>query len=463
MTQTAEQWAVETWGQVDLGDQRLNRRAVLIGAKMAANPEASLPQQMQEPAALQAAYRLMNNPHVHLNSLLEPVYQQTRQAADRPEVVLWVNDLTELDYTFHNAKTGLGPIGDSRGKGLLMHSTLAVQPEKRTVLGLGSVQVFLRQPAPKPRPKWTRSPEGKIWEKAAQQVGAAPEGCLWVHVSDAGSDYFPYLAACVDQGKHFLVRVSRNRLLTWEESDPQSEQSEAHKLMDYVRSLAPQAGSAYPVQVRATTKQAAREAEVAMTWAPVTLSPSAQAPPDERQHAPMQAWVLRVWEPNPPENVEAIEWILLSSLPLEDLSAARRCVDWYTCRWLCEDFHQCLKTGCKIERSQLDDRTDLENLLGFAAPIAVRLLQLRQVARHSPEMLANQVMEPLMVKVLALHQHIDAKTMTIRRFWLLVARLGGFQGRKCDGNPGWRTIWHGWRYLSDLTDGARLFAYTHER
>lgn len=458
MTQTAPEWALQTWGKVDLGDERLNRRAVRIGAQMVANPEASLPQQMQNPAALQAAYRLMNNSRVKLPALLEPVYQQTRQAAHRAAVVLWVNDLTEVDYTFHNAKTGLGPIGDNRGRGFLLHSTLAVQPEGRDVLGLGSVQVLLRQPTPKPRPKWTRSPEGQVWEQAARQVGPAPEDRLWVQVSDAGSDYFAYLAACLDQGQHFLVRVSRNRLLTWAEADPQAAQDQAQKRVDYARSLAPQTGSAYPVQLRATPQQAARQAEVVMAWAQVTLAPSPQAPPDERDQPPLTAWVLRVWEPHPPATAEGLEWILLSSLPIHDLRTARRCVDWYTCRWLCEDFHQCLKTGCQIERSQLDDRADLENLLGFAAPVAVRLLQLRQAARHAPDIPAKQGVEPLMVEVLARHQHTDANSMSLKRFWLWVARLGGFQGRRGDGNPGWRTLWRGWRYLSDLTDGARLFA-----
>lgn len=456
MTQTAAEWAQQTWEEVNLGDKRLNRRAIEIGARMAANPEGSLPQQMQSPSILQAAYRLMNNKHVTMPALLEPHYLQTREEAGKQKVVLWVNDLSEVDYTFHNAKTGLGPIGNEKGKGFLLHSSLGIVPESRQVLGVGSVQVILRQPTPKPRPKWSRTAEGLVWEKAADEVGAAPAGVQWVHVSDAGSDYFPYLATCVDQAKHFLVRVSRNRLLTWDDEDPQAGQAEANKLVDYVRSLAPQPESGYPVMVSADKKQPAREAQVVMAWGKVTISPSPQAPDNERTHSALTAWVLRVWEPTPPENVEALEWVLLSSLPVSNLKEAQCRVDWYTCRWLCEDFHQVLKTGCKIERSQLDDRADLENLLGFAVPIAVRLLQLRQIARQKPETLAITVVDPLMVKVLAIHQNENVQTMTIHAFWRLVARLGGFLGRKRDADPGWRTIWRGWHFLSDLTDGARL-------
>lgn len=450
-------WAQQTWGSLRLGDKRLNRRAVRIGARMAAKPEASLPEQMKAPADLEAAYRLLNNRSVTMSALLAPSYARTRQLASPPgPVVLWVNDLTELDYSFHTAKTGLGPSGDARGQGFLLHTTLAIQAETRQVLGLGSQLVLLRQPAPKPRPKWTRSPEGLVWEAAVDQLGPAPEGARWVQVSDAGSDYFPYLATCRAQQQHFLIRVSRNRLLTWDEQAPEATQAAARKLVDYARSLPPASGSQFTLAIPAKKQQPVRQAELVLAWASVTLAPSPQAPPAERSLSPLQAWVLRVWEVPAPETSDAIEWILISSLPITRLSEAYTRVDWYTCRWFCEDLHQCLKTGCRIEKSQLDERRDLENLLGFVTPIAVRLLQLRQAARLPQGTLATQVVEPLMVEVLSRLQNLDSSQLTVQDFWRHLARLGGFQGRQGDGNPGWRILWRGWKYLSDLTDGARL-------
>ena len=109
-----------------------------------------------------------------------------------------------------------------------------------------------------------------------------------------------------------------------------------------------------------------------------------------------------------------------------------------------------------MERSQLDDGADLRRLLGFCCPIAVRLLQLRQVARQTPELPAVAVVPPLMVKVLTLRRTRMSTSMTISEFWRAVAILGGHQGRRGDGPPGWRTIWRGWRKLSDLTEGAKL-------
>ncbi len=450
MELSALEFAQQTWGAVKLGDRRLTVRAVRIGSCMVAHPDASLAAQMQDPAALEGAYRLMNNANVSLPALLAPTYERTRQLASGVAVVLWVNDQTELDYTFQRDKSGMGPIGDGKGRGLLMHSTLAIRPETREVLGLGNVQVYLRQETPLPEPKWTRSMESRVWEVAAEQVGAAPEGVTWVEVSDAGSDRFLYLAKCLDLHKHFLIRVLFNRWVRCAEDEKR------RKLVDYARSLVPQAGSETAVEVPATHKQAARSAHLLMGWAEVCLPPSSQAPVAERKHPPLQVWVLRVWEPEPPAGVKGIEWILLSSLPVTCLQEAQLRVEWYTCRWFCEDFHQCLKTGCRIEHSQLSDRSDTENLLGFVTPIAVHLLQVRQMVRQLPERPAMEVVDPLMVEVVAAKQQVDSQTMSLQTFWLLVARLGGFQGRKSDGPPGWRTLWWGWRYVSDLTEGARL-------
>ncbi|MCL5996246.1 MAG: hypothetical protein M1546_09330 [Chloroflexi bacterium] len=121
-----------------------------------------------------------------------------------------------------------------------------------------------------------------------------------------------------------------------------------------------------------------------------------------------------------------------------------------------------LKTGCRVEAAQLDDGADLERLLGFALSIAVRLLQLRQLARHAPERWARTAVDPLLVQIVAHERAVDPAEMSLQQFWQHVAALGGHQGRKRDGPPGWRTLWRGWRYVSDLYTGACLFAQSNK-
>lgn len=457
MISAAAEWAAQQWGRVELGDKRLTRRAVLMGERMAARPDASLPKQMKTRAMLDAAYGMLNHPGVTLAGLTAPHRSETLRVARDERVVLMAEDTTELDFTEQWHKTGLGPIGDGRGQGLLLHSTLAVLPDVRLVLGLAHIESILRVPTNHAK-KWARSPEGLVWEVSAKAVGPPPAGVLWVHVSDSGSDIFEYLLTCRELDKHFLVRAHHNRELRWEDGSPEADEATVRHALDYARSLPAVRDSAYTVTVPAHGKQPKREAVIALAWGQATLMPPAQAPKALRDRGPVTVWILHAWEPDAPAGVEPVEWVLLSSVPINTLAEAQRTIHWYTCRWLCEDYHQCLKTGCRVELSQLDDGADITRLLGFAAPIAVRLLQLRQDVRQAPETPATETVEPLMVKVLAHQYQLDWRTLTLNQFYRHVAMLGGYLGRRRDGPPGWRALWDGWHYLSDLTAGARLVA-----
>jgi hypothetical protein len=367
-------------------------------------------------------------------------------------LVLLVSDVTELDYSHHAGTTGLGPVGNGRQQGLLVHSTLALTPHPRQVLGLACQQVVLRVPDRRTfTGSWARTPEGLVWRNAVERLGPAPAGRRWVHVSDRGSDIYEYLAACQLQGVDCLVRAAKNRFL----QAPADDEPPA-KLLDYARGLPAAPESGFALSLPARHQQPARDAELVLAWAPVEIPPPRYAPPVIQQLPPLQLSVVRVWEPNPPAGVKPLEWILLSSQPVTDLTGAHEKVDWYTARWLSEDYHQCLKTGCRVEASQLDDGRDLERLLGLLAPVAVRLLQLRQAARDTPDLPATALIDPLVVRVLAARQKLEPAQLTLALFWRAVARLGGHQDRRRDGPPGWRTLWRGWRYLSDLVEGARL-------
>jgi hypothetical protein len=200
---------------------------------------------------------------------------------------------------------------------------------------------------------------------------------------------------------------------------------------------------------------------VVVQWAPVTINPPIQAAAAVRQWGALRVAAVRVWEPHPPRGTPRVEWVLLASRSVATRAAAEQVIDYYTCRPLCEDYHQCLKTGCRVEHSQLDDRADVERLIGFQAPLAVRLLQLRHAARETPDGPAEAEIDLLMVHILLQRLGSPQTTLTLSEFRQGVARLGGYQGRRSDGPPGWRTIWRGWHKLSDLTAGARLVQATN--
>jgi len=458
VTRAADEWAAEQWEGVKLCDARLGRRALQVGVAIAAHPEQSLPQQMKDRTALRGAYTLLNHPGVTMDQLSQPHWEQTRQAAEQHKIVLFTEDTTEVDYTHHPTKKGLGPIGNGEGQGLLLHSTLAVVPGSvPQILGLAYQQVVLRQAAPQPRPKYTSSPEGQVWARSAEAVGKPSEhAVVWVHVGDRGSDDFRFMHTCRQNNKHFLIRVQHNRLLEWAQEEIESE---ARKLADFARSLPSQ--HSYSLKLRAQHKRPARTAHIQLAWAEVSIPAPQWGPPELRDQPAIRAWVIRAWEVDAPPDAEAVEWILITSVPTQTVEQAQERVMWYTCRWLCEDYHQCLKTGCAIEKREFDHGDDIRRLLGFLGPTAVRLLQMRNVARVEPQIPAAQYINPLMVDLLV--QRLNWTTVAalpMGDFWRGVAQLGGHLGRRGDGQPGWKTIWRGWLYLSDLAEGARLYAVT---
>jgi hypothetical protein len=130
--------------------------------------------------------------------------------------------------------------------------------------------------------------------------------------------------------------------------------------------------------------------------------------------------------------------------------------EFVICDCTIEDYHQCLKSGCRIEERQLQQVDGLIRLLGLVSPLAVRLLQVRELAREDPERSASEVIDPLMLAVLAERSGQPLATLTLGTFWIEVARLGGYLARSSDGPPGWRTIWKGWLFLHTLLEGVQL-------
>lgn len=147
---------------------------------------------------------------------------------------------------------------------------------------------------------------------------------------------------------------------------------------------------------------------------------------------------------------------MLTSLGTETGAHAWLRVDWYRCRWIVEEYHHCLKTGGRLEERSLHTAERLIRLLGLRSPIAIRLLQLRDLARLTPELAAEQVIEPETCALIAVSASLPLEQLTVAQFWQEVARLGGHLGRRRDGPPGWKTLWKGWLHLQTMLEGIHL-------
>jgi hypothetical protein len=472
MVLSPQHWAEETFGSVQVGDQRRSKRVVQIAARIAHDPAGSLPAQMQDHAMLEGAYRLLHCPDVTYDQLMAPHVQQTREAAGKVGRVLLIQDTTEVDYQQYPTTSGLGPIGkENAHQGFLLQSVLAVVPQSRAVLGLAYQEPFLRKRAPAGETDWQRQfreRESQVWERAVQAIGIPPAGVQWIHVGDRGSDMFPLLSLCRQQQCDFVVRAAQDRcvdLLVEQGETPAAPRSH-HKarpdqpprkasqhLFAVVRSWASQDEA--DLKLDASKQRAARTAHLAISWGTVRLLPPRDSATSAGLH-PLVVWVVRVWEPNPPEGVEALEWVLLCSMPIASVAQAWERVDWYRGRWIVEDYHQGLKTGCRVEQRHVQDYDSLRRLLGFLAPTAVRLLQVRAMARQEPEAAASLVLSADVVQVVATLAQVPVSQLSTHQAWHTIARYGGYQGRKSDGPPGWKTLWKGWFYIQALVEGVHL-------
>jgi hypothetical protein len=187
--------------------------------------------------------------------------------------------------------------------------------------------------------------------------------------------------------------------------------------------------------------------DLTVSWLPVRVQPPRLGPWHEAE--PLVCWLIRAWSGD-------IEWLLLSTVPVDDAEAAAEVVRWYGHIWLVEEYHKALKTGCRYEQSQLRTRDRLLALLGFLSLIAVRLLTVRDAARTRPLTPAVNVVPILLVRLVAAHFGLEAADLTISEFSRRVAMVGGFLGRKGDGEPGWQTLWKGWVEVLQWYRGALL-------
>ncbi len=444
-----DQWAEQTFGPARLGDQRRTRRAVKAACAIAHDPAASLPQQQQTWKDLKALYRLLDEADVTFEALMQPHWQQTRAQMEAQPLVLVVQDTTELDFTAHPKMAGVGPLGTERGRGLYLQTMLAVQPKLRAVLGCALQETFIRRSAPqgegRDQRRQRRERETDVWRRLVQRLGSVPAQTTLVHVGDRGADMFELFHACRATQTHFLVRAAQNRRIVCTEPG-------GIYLLTCARAWPSQ--DYRPFEVPASHGHQARSTHLQIAWGPMQVLPPRWEPHATKE--PMELWVIRVWEEEPPEGEEPLEWLLLTSVPTVTLEQAWERVAWYTCRWVVEEYHQCLKTGCRIEARQVQSVERLLRLLGLVAPVAVRLLQLRDLMRGAPERLACGVVEAELLAVVAAQTHQSAALMTTADFWQAVARLGGYLARRRDGPPGWKTLWKGWVYVQTLLEGVHL-------
>jgi len=462
----------EHFGEAYLGDVRRTRSLVDQANRFFRHPGGTLPHKCKCPKALRRCYDLMKVPAVTHPAVLEPHAHRTLRFLRRQTgAVLILHDATELDYSgLKTLHPQLAKIGNSFAKGTESLNSLAVLPEGRTVLGLVSQILHVRPRVPKDETQVQRrdseSRESLLWLKAVDNVAEADRRCrrrdglsgtpaagepLVVDIADRASDTFEFLDHEDLLGRKYVLRSQHNRGIRVGHDD----RGGRTLLHDHLRGL-PEQGGRRQIELAEREGRPARKATLAVTWAAVTILP----PENRRGHyrgRPLEVWAIRVWEPEPPPGVEAVEWFLLTNLPVEAAGNAWEKVEWYCCRWVIEEFHKAQKTGCGIEDPQFTHVERLQPMIALLSVVAAMLLNLRDLSRDErlSELPATEVVDEELVEVLSGWRYGERRPLTVREFFRALARLGGHQNRKCDGAPGWLVLWRGWIDLQRMAAGAR--------
>lgn len=447
---SAPNWCHEEFANIDLKDARLDSRCQTLAEAMSAQPNVPINQACEDWADTKAAYRFFDNAKVSSERILSPHIQRTVERMGKHPLVLAVQDTSFLNYTHHPKTKGAGAIGTKKQKqsGFVMHSTLALTAEGLP-LGLLNQAIWPRpvdQPS-KTSAECSRQPieekESYKWIQAFQKTIDLPlDETETLTICDREADIYEMFALAKEEKAKLLVRASFDRALI-DESE--------RKLRAKVQK-SPQAGS-LKVAVPQSKTQPKRDAILSVRYTSVTLKPPWR--PNKKKLPVVTLNAVFIREDNPPDNVEEpIEWLLLTNWCVDCFADAVQIVKWYRCRWQIEVFHKILKSGCVIEECRLETAERLYPFIALKSIIAWRLHWMTYVNRHEPDAPCTVILAEHEWQALYMRVHrtstLPTQSPTVYEAVRWIGQLGGFLGRKNDGEPGITVIWRGWQRLQDI-------------
>lgn len=461
--------------QVELGDKRLEKRHRNVVEMLSAAPEKSFVQMSGSEAELKGLYRFFNHGAAEPQKLFAPHVAATVQRCAELGKVLVPHDTSGISLG-GESRRGLGRLNDG-GQGYYLHLSSALSAEGlRVPLGALRYEALVREEAPdqeRKKRKWRdKAPqrESQRWWRGVQEVQGLFEGSgtELIHLMDREADDYELLATMLGAGVRFVVRLKFDRLLALsKEAGAQGAPRKVHEALAEAQvRLEREVELSARKRDRSTEKRKTHPARQRRTahLAASAMRLSIRRPDNVSKVDPPLAPSItlncvRVWEPNPPEGIEPLEWYLLTSEPIDSAENIARVIDYYRARWVAEEFFKALKSGCAIEKRRLECRDALLTALALSIPIAWRILLLRSLARTDPELSSSVVLSDLQIQILqrARPSLRLPDRPTIREALLAVAALGGHL--KHNGEPGWIVIGRGFEKLLSLEEGWLLARY----
>jgi hypothetical protein len=431
-------WTQTEFEQLELGDARLNKRARLLMERLAADPMASVPKACRGWGETMAAYRFFDNDSVEWPAILAPHWEQTQTRMRAHPVILCLQDTTELDFNGQGA-LGLGPLSYEAQRGMYLHPTYAVTPQ-REPLGVLDAWMWAREKKDelgqrgglKESLRWI---EG--YERIAEMATSLPTTRL-VYVADREADLMALMerAQALGTPADWLVRAAHNRCLP-----------EGDKLWERTTHTEPLGQIAFTMASRHGVK--ARTVRQHLWMQRVEL------PAGKGKSVAATCLVAREFDA--PPGVKPIEWRLLTNRVASTLDEATELINWYRARWEIEMLFNILKNACRVEALQLGSIERLERALALFLVVAWRVAHLMRLGRTCPELDAMLFFDADEIRGAYLLTEVrQPPRPKLNEVLRLIARLGGFLCRKGDGEPGAKTIWLGLKEVHIAAKTLRL-------
>ena len=425
-----------------LSDRRLITRLSILASDLGDNPEKSIPDACGELSKTKAAYDFFENKNVHWQSILAPHVKNTIERCKQQQLVLLIQDTTPQDFSTLHKTTGLGPYSTKpKALGLLMHSVLAINQDG-VPLGLPYLNIWSRENYPKQKRHQRyqlpiQEKESNKWLLALEESSKLlPKNIKRVTIADRESDIYEFFKKAIELEEHLVIRATHNRRITGE-----------HRLLyEQIEQISELGQCLVDIPRDSEKNLPPRQAKLSIRYCPVNVC---QAHARTKNPESVSLYAVYAIEIDAPQGEEPIEWLLLTTLPVTDVTEAVQKIKWYRERWKIERFHFTLKSGCKVEELQFETAERLIKAITLYAVIAWYLLWLTYQARSTPHLSCEVILEKtdwqILYCVANKTKAPPEKPPTLEEVVLMFAKLGGFLGRKGDGNPGVKVIWRGFQ------------------
>lgn len=382
----------------------------------------------------------------------ETCHQRLANLGERAFLV--VQDSTSFNFAHHPQTTGLGVLDDNRSPGFFAHSSLAVSLEG-VPLGILDQQVWQRSVSQGRKVNAHQAlpiteKESFKWLKGLQNSLPTDQSWELITVCDREGDVYELFQLAHQHRAKFIVRAAKNRRL--ENGDA------LFKAVEALTSI-----GEIGVEIASRRSLVNRTAQLELRYTTLTLLPPKNRTPSNRAFplTPLPVMIIEAREPQPPLDTEPVHWLLVTNLAVPDRATAEQILRYYSYRWLVERFHFVLKSGCQFESSQLQSFEALTRFLGVCSGVAWQLLWMTYQARITPQASCETILTLSEWQALTAYMHHSPdppqQAPSLRQAMRWIGQLGGFIGRKRDGEPGVKVLWRGWEVFQTIHSAWLVF------